>query len=240
MEANSERTRLRIRFTKSGDLRWISHRDLARVWERLLRRANLELAFSQGFHPKPKINFPSALALGIEALEEIVELEVLGEQELDKVEHQIREQLPEGMQFISIESPAYGLGKARVIASCYQIEVPEAQRDAVAPKIEEVLHQPVIEVQREKKKVQCDPSDPLFELKLTGDGMLRFSIPNAAQGAIRPSELLEVVGLGDLLESGAVLQRYEVKLQDPTKDKQAKETTSDAKPNSKTTEKINP
>ena len=83
-------TRLRIRFTKCGDVRWISHRDLARVWERLLRRAGLQLAFSQGFHPKPRISFPSALALGIEALDEVVELEVLGIVELEAIDQVLR------------------------------------------------------------------------------------------------------------------------------------------------------
>ena len=58
------RDRYRIRFGKTGLLRWIGHHDLQRLWERLLRRADLRLSMSQGFHPKPRINFPSALALG--------------------------------------------------------------------------------------------------------------------------------------------------------------------------------
>lgn len=214
-KAEPVKTRLRIRFTKSGDLRWISHRDLARVWERLLRRANLELAFSQGFHPKPKINFPSALALGVEALEEIVELEVLGEQPLEDIQQRISEQLPNGMQLLSLESPEYALGKARVLSTSYQIEVPANRWDAAKDRIQALCALEVIEVQREKKTVQCDPSDPLFELQLNDKGNLQFTIPNSAQAAIRPSELLEAVGLGDLLESGVILQRYKVRLQDP-------------------------
>ena len=58
------RVRYRIRFAKSGLLRWTSHRDLARLWERLVRRAALKLSMTEGFHPKPRIGFPSALALG--------------------------------------------------------------------------------------------------------------------------------------------------------------------------------
>ncbi|HEX3724775.1 MAG TPA: TIGR03936 family radical SAM-associated protein, partial [Pirellulales bacterium] len=59
------RQRVRIRFRKQGDLRLLGHRDLLRAWERLLRRTGLELRMSAGFHPRPKINFPSALAVGI-------------------------------------------------------------------------------------------------------------------------------------------------------------------------------
>ena len=60
------RPRVRIRFSKQGDLRLIGHRDLMRCLERLFRRAGLALGMSQGFHPKPRMTFPLALAVGIE------------------------------------------------------------------------------------------------------------------------------------------------------------------------------
>ena len=70
------RQRVRMRFCKQGDLRLIGHRDLMRCLERLFRRAGLPLAMSQGFHPKPRMTFPSALALGIEGVDEVLELEL--------------------------------------------------------------------------------------------------------------------------------------------------------------------
>jgi len=70
------RVRVRVRFRKRDDLRWISHHDLARTFERWLRRAGLPLRRSAGFHPKPKLSFPSALALGIAALDEVMEFEL--------------------------------------------------------------------------------------------------------------------------------------------------------------------
>jgi radical SAM-linked protein len=66
------RLRVRIRFTKQDDLRWIGHRDLMRVWERLFRRAGVALSMTEGFHPKPRINFPSALAVGIAGMDELL------------------------------------------------------------------------------------------------------------------------------------------------------------------------
>jgi len=70
------RFRFRLRFCKRDDLRWISHHDLVRTVERWLRRAGLPLRRSEGFHPKPKLSFSSALALGIAALEEVMEFEL--------------------------------------------------------------------------------------------------------------------------------------------------------------------
>ncbi len=209
-----EKTRLRIRFTKTGDLRWISHRDLARVWERLLRRADLELAFSEGFHPKPKISFPSALALGIEALEEIVELEVVGNMPLAEIEQSIVAQLPAGMELLSLESPTYSLGKARVESATYRIPLEEVDAEALETRLAAVQQQSSIEVEREKKTIVCDCTNPLFSLEVT-DSYFTFTLPTVQGAAIRPSELLEYLGLGHLLESGSLLQRTAVTLREP-------------------------
>lgn len=209
-----EKTRLRIRFTKAGDLRWISHRDLARVWERLLRRANLQLAFSQGFHPKPRISFPSALALGIEALDEIVELEIVGEFELEKIEEDIRREMPAGMVLLELASPTYSLGKAKVLAATYRVEISETQRESLAEKIEATLAQPTLEIDRKGKLIVCETADPNFEIRIEGEFLI-FSLPSMDQGSVRPSELLESLGLSELLESGATLQRTHVHLKEP-------------------------
>ena len=209
-----EKTRLRVRFTKQGDLRWISHRDLARVWERLLRRANLKLAFSQGFHPKPRISFPSALALGVEALEEIVELEILGTFDLAQVEEDIRVQLPDGMQLIALDSPDYGLGNAKVAGTTYRIRIPEAEASGLQERIDAMLEKESVTVAREKRDVSVLTADPFFDAKLEEE-YLFFSIPHDPSGALRPSELLQELGLENLLTDGEVLQRVQVHMREP-------------------------
>lgn len=208
------KTRLRIRFSKGGDLRWIGHRDLARVWERMLRRAELQLAFSEGFHPKPRISFPSALALGVEALEEVVELEVVGQFQLSDIESRVRAEMPSGMQMLSIESLDGGLGKAKVLGASYRVQVPAEKLPQLASRIENCLAEGRIEVQREKRIVSCSLSDPQFELRMEGEYLI-FSLPHVAEGSLRPSEVLEHLGLSDLLQSGAVLQRTQVHLEAP-------------------------
>ena len=65
------RVRVRMRFRKQDELRLISHHDLLRTFERWLRRAGLPLRRSEGFHPKPKLSFPLAMALGIAGLDEV-------------------------------------------------------------------------------------------------------------------------------------------------------------------------
>src|SRR5512137_2011434 len=66
--------RIRLTFAKQGALRYTGHLDLHKIWERATRRANLPLAYSQGFHPQPKIQIAAALPLGFLGREEIVDI----------------------------------------------------------------------------------------------------------------------------------------------------------------------
>ena len=68
--------RIRVRFVKVGKVRWTSHRDLARVWERAIRRVALPVAYSQGFSPRPKMHFGLALSTGHESLAEYLDIDL--------------------------------------------------------------------------------------------------------------------------------------------------------------------
>src|SRR5205809_1091797 len=67
-------TRVRVRFRKDGDLRFVSHHELMKVFERMFRRAALPVAQTKGFHPTPRMTFALSLALGIVGCEEVLEL----------------------------------------------------------------------------------------------------------------------------------------------------------------------
>jgi radical SAM-linked protein len=75
--AEAPHSRLRVFFGKSGPMCFMGHLDLLRVLPRMLRRAGLELAFSRGFNPVPRMSFGPALALGVAAREEVTDLDVL-------------------------------------------------------------------------------------------------------------------------------------------------------------------
>jgi radical SAM-linked protein len=68
--------RVRVRFGKSGKVRWASHRDLARMWERALRRARLPVVYTGGFSPRPKLSFGLALPTGAESTCEYLDVEL--------------------------------------------------------------------------------------------------------------------------------------------------------------------
>lgn len=69
-------TRVRFRFIKMGKIRWTSHRDVARMWERAFRRVGLPLAYSAGFSPRPKVSFGLALPTGHESVAEYLDVDL--------------------------------------------------------------------------------------------------------------------------------------------------------------------
>jgi radical SAM-linked protein len=68
--------RIRFRFSKLGKVRWTSHRDVARMWERALRRTQLPIAVTAGFTPRPKVSFGLALPTGHESVAEYLDVEL--------------------------------------------------------------------------------------------------------------------------------------------------------------------
>src|SRR5881227_1654467 len=72
--------KVRIRFSKLGKIRFTSHRDVARIWERALRRAALPVAYTEGFSPHPKLSFGLALSTGHESLGEYLDVDLAGGQ----------------------------------------------------------------------------------------------------------------------------------------------------------------
>ena len=88
--------KLRFRSTKIGKVRFTSHRDAARIWERALRRAALPVAASEGFTPRPKISFGLALPTGAESIAEYVDVELRSDA-ADVDVHQLPERLSDAL-----------------------------------------------------------------------------------------------------------------------------------------------
>jgi len=89
--------RIRLRFAKLGKVRFTSHRDVARMWERALRRLELPVAYTEGFSPRPKLSFGLALSTGHESLAEYLDVELREEPDLTTLPEQLSTQLPVGI-----------------------------------------------------------------------------------------------------------------------------------------------
>jgi len=117
--------KIRFEFQKAGELRYLSHLELMRVLHRALRRASLPLAYTQGFNPQPKISVAQALAVGVEGLRELGEVEFTSRVEPDDLLARWNRQLPPGLKILRTwEAPLHGPSlSAGVRGAVYQIRL---------------------------------------------------------------------------------------------------------------------
>lgn len=112
---NPENVRIRLKHLKLKPFHFLSQLDIARLWDRVIRRTSLPLAFSQGFNPRPRISFGPALALGIQSFSEYVELTFQKPVSPERVFFLCRRELPNEMrpvEAIKLLPSAPGLIKA--------------------------------------------------------------------------------------------------------------------------------
>lgn len=120
--------RLRVRSTKLGKIRFVGHRDMARVWDRALRRLGVPVAFTAGFTPRPRISFGLALPMGAESLAEYIDVEVDVDRvaestpdllDLDDMHHELSALLPHGVDVTAVAAVDRSEGSLQeIVTSC--------------------------------------------------------------------------------------------------------------------------
>lgn len=196
--------RLRIRYGKGGALKYISHLDLNRTWERVFRRADLPIAHSQGFNPRPRFQMASALPVGVSGRAEYLDLwltTVLGPQD---VGDRLLANLPPGLEVHQIEEVEMDGPSLQscMRAADYRVEVESEELiEALRTRVRAFLERPSLLRQRlHKGKVRTYDLRPLVhalqvEAGAAGRYVLTVQMQASPQGAGRPDELLEVLGL---------------------------------------------
>lgn len=202
-DQQAAQTRLRFAFGKQGPLRYTSHLDLARIWERLLRRAALNVVYSQGFNPRPKIQLAAALPLGYTSTSEVLDVWLAGEAppDLQAIVERLQAVAPEGLEIQRAEAvPPRGPAlQTMTREAVYEITLPdgvdaEAVRQSVAGLLaaERIL--------RERRDKEYDLRPLIHELEVADGGaegpvmlIARLNLSEAATG--RPDELLAALGL---------------------------------------------
>ena len=115
--------RVRIHFSKGEALQFTGHLDLHKIWERTFRRAHLPLAYSQGFHPQPRIQLACALPLGFTSEAELADVWLNSDMALDEVAAILKNTAQPGLEIQSLESiPVYQTSlQNRVTSVVYEI-----------------------------------------------------------------------------------------------------------------------
>lgn len=184
-----------MRYTKRGRLRFTSHRDIARVFERALRRAEIPMAFSAGFSPHPKVSWVGAAATGVASEAEYVEIALAEHREPEQVRQALDDSLPDGIDLVEAVTAQPGTSLPDLVtASLWRVElpgvaVPDAERAVAA-----FLAAPAVEVERMTKNGRrvFDARQAVVALEASeGDGcaILRVVVQHVTP-AVRPDDVL--------------------------------------------------
>jgi radical SAM-linked protein len=193
-------SRYRMRFEKREALRFISHHDLMRVFELALRRSGLKVAHTQGFNPHPKVSFALALPLGVESLDEIVDIDISHEADPpapQSVLDALAAQMPPGLRLLSAE---LAKGRPRVVAAEYECELPldQAELQLLRGRLEAFLASAAHPFSRDRGKDKTPRSFDAREFVQSAqlDGkVLKMRLKVGQEGGMKPSDLLQILQL---------------------------------------------
>jgi radical SAM-linked protein len=144
--------RIRIKYAKRGPLRFTSHRDFARAFERALRRAGVPIAFSQGFTPHPKISYASAAPTGVASEAEYLEIGVQAPVDPQQLRGALDAALSPGLDILDAVEAGPGAMADRIDASHWRIELPGVEPDVLQHAVGAFRDAPEVLVERLTKQ----------------------------------------------------------------------------------------
>jgi radical SAM-linked protein len=194
--------RLHITFGKFEALTYTSNLDVAKLWERVLRRANLPILYSEGFNIRPRIALASALPLGISSECEILDVSLKEPIPLDGLAERLAAVSPPGLRIINIvQVPVRAPALQTLVRSAeYRIRFEDGlSPELIAARIQELLQADNLDTRRERKgKITTVDLRPLiYDLRMDENGDLLAHLAVGDRGNLRPDELLEAMNLAD-------------------------------------------
>jgi len=164
--------RVRVRYAKRGRLRFVSHRDFARAFERALRRAAVPMAYSAGFSPHPKISYVGAAPTGVASEAEYLEVALTHRVDTGELRAALDACLPDGIDVLEcVEAGLGGGGLAdRIDASAWRIELPGVTVEECQRAVAVFLQRDVVTVERLTKdgRRPLDARGPVVRITVTG------------------------------------------------------------------------
>jgi len=198
----TQRIYVRIEYEKVGRLRFLGHLDVATAFDRAIRRAELPVAYSKGFHPRAKLTFVRPLPVGVGGLHELCGIDL--EEHIDSaaVGKRLHKQLPRGLNLLSAQvlprqkrSPFADLNQ---VDYAIDIDPDKVGASELAKAVREFLERDGINIRRETKRRLCTVDIRRGTHKLavasSQELQLQMSLSLAQDDLVKPAEVLQVLG----------------------------------------------
>ncbi len=190
------RDRIAIRHDVAGDLRFISHHDTLRLWERALARAAIPVKFSEGFNPRPRMSLALPRSVGVASSDELLVIELSEPIELDEMRARLGGQMPQGMAITHIERVEAG-DRRLPIAAEYEVSIDAGAEVALSTRAAAILSETNVFVDRATPGMAVRHIDvrPYITAITVEPQRLRWSQGITATGTVRPNEMLTLLDL---------------------------------------------
>lgn len=222
----------RMKFEKGEEVRYISHLDLQRTFQRALRRAQIDIAYSQGFNPHPKISFAIALPVGMTSEGEYVDVELNHPTSTKKLMDQLNTSLPEGLKILDckISQENHPSLMSIIQKGIYWVKINTQNfidPDQIEKKIVDFLDQKEIKIQKKDKKGRIKEKnirpfiDEILVEKIEEQFIyLKMKLSAGSQNNVKPETVVEKLtnfGQTPLEYNGAKVHRIDLLTQDGKK-----------------------
>lgn len=201
--------KVRIKFSKNGPIKFIGHLDVMRYFQKAIRRADIDIAYSQGFSPHQIMSFAQPLGVGVESNGEYVDVELNSAISSKDVKEKLNAVMNEGIQIESVKLLPEGAmnAMASVAASKYEISIKEGYDFGIdffsqCLKLGENEHIYIVK-KTKKNELEMDIRPAIFKMSVCDDKLLLF-VDSSSAGNIKPNLLLEKVCLENQLEYNAL------------------------------------
>jgi radical SAM-linked protein len=193
---------LLVRYAKRGKMRFASHLDVARAFERGVRRAGLPIAYSSGFTPHPKISYAGGAPTGVASEAEYLSISLTSQVDADAVRERLNAALPDGIDVIAVTEDSGGLPATRLTASEWRVALAGLAPDSAAPIVQKFLALTEAPVERltSKGMRRMDARAAVASLYVegadardnTGGTVLRMVVRHTVP-AVRPDDVLHAL-----------------------------------------------
>jgi radical SAM family uncharacterized protein/radical SAM-linked protein len=183
-----------LTFSKSGPARFLGHLEMASVFVRAFRRSNIRLKYSEGYHPKPKLNFLDALPVGMESLKEYLVINVSVEVTSAEIVSRLNAHLPEGLKVTNIRDLITDTSKFKAFSTTYRVRsnnstFHEKQLKITMDKTEWIT----TKTSRKGKSRKIDLRPMVLELIWVSSSELKMTLRTLPGQVVRPKEVVSYI-----------------------------------------------
>ena len=189
--------KVRIKFAKYGVMKFIGHLDMMRFFQKAIRRAEIDVRYSEGFSPHQIMSFAAPLGVGIESFGEYLDIEVLSMDSPEAIRQALNDVMVEGVEILSVDvlPDQAKNAMASVAAASYQLAMKEGAFpiDNLAEKLQAFYAQETIPYTKETKKsvIELDLKQGIYELGVNEEGAVCMLVNASSSGNLKPTMIFE-------------------------------------------------